>query len=71
MKSEKLCCLSLETGAIVIAGIQMFFCTISLIIGSISMSHKEDLVDNIINSYNYSEKVDAEEIRGVLINCKL
>ncbi|KAL5288410.1 hypothetical protein ACFFRR_008944 [Megaselia abdita] len=52
MKPKKVCCLSLETGAIVVAGIQMFLCAISLVIGSIAMDHKEGLVDNVMNSNN-------------------
>lgn len=71
MKSGKLCCLSLETGALVVAGVQMFFCTVSLIIGAISMNHEDYLVDNLMAAYNFTSDYDPNEIREFLTTCKL
>lgn len=48
MIAEKLFCFSLETGAFVVAGVQLFFSSISLIVGSISLHYKDDLIDAIL-----------------------
>lgn len=71
MKSEKLFCLSLETGALVVSGIQLFFCSISLIITSISLHYKDDLIDAILAKANSTGEIDADEQRNLVALCEL
>ncbi|KAL5278724.1 hypothetical protein ACFFRR_003380 [Megaselia abdita] len=57
MKSERLFCLSLETGAIVVAVIEMFFSSMSLISGVTGLQKKDYVVSAILNSTNnHSDK---------------
>ncbi|KAL5288414.1 hypothetical protein ACFFRR_008946 [Megaselia abdita] len=66
MKSEKLFCLSLETGALVVSGIQLFFCSFSLIIGSISLSHKDDLINAISSQFEADGEIGFEDKRSLI-----
>ncbi|KAL5288417.1 hypothetical protein ACFFRR_008946 [Megaselia abdita] len=69
MKSEKLFCLSLETGALVVSGIQLFFCSFSLIIGSISLSHKDDLINAISSQFEADGEIGFEDKRSLIKMC--
>lgn len=70
MKTEKLFCISLETGAFVIAGVSMFFQTISLITTSIAFSYKEEIIEAIVNSSTNASEISTTDLRSILTLCE-
>lgn len=71
MKAEKLFCLSLETGAIAIAAVQMVLCSISFLVSFILFQRREELIDILTNSTlkpeNLENPIDREDISICMI----